>query len=293
MKKLRRVLVRSALVLAAAVVAAFVGRTALGSSGVDIGATGTGAICGGSGGAVATTTDGSATVPAGSWNVTSWSVEAASPGDVLQFLLLRPTGLVHEYTVVYRSAAATLVAGVNTFPLSGVEAEEGDQIAVFGTTNQPCGFSAPGRSFDAADFASAPSAGTTVAAFGASGYGINIRAHLDPVALEPVGGPPRVMVCATHDVLRHADTLGRFADIEASTWLDGKDDPSSPYYGSTPAIFVRGYGTMCRISDLVTYHGDPSAYEDAATLVDETGAPVPAGVSASDWGALYELWTEK
>ncbi len=103
----------------------------------------------------------------------------------------------------------------------------------------------------------------------------------------------RVMVCTPTPQRRADGTVGRFFDVTVADWLGGRDNPSSPLYRSVPAIYVQGYGTMCDPSDLVAYGADPHAYCDTAFLVNESGQPAPAGVSPSDWGALYEAYAPR
>jgi hypothetical protein len=117
---------------------------------------------------------------------------------------------------------------------------------------------------------------------------------LDDVTL---GGPnivsvsgPRGMVCLKSPAARVDGTTGLFFDVDASTLNAGIDDPNSIYYQAVPAIYVKGYGTMCQISDLVTYGGDPTKFTDAGYKVNESGIPTPQGVSPVDWGASYEYY---
>lgn len=100
----------------------------------------------------------------------------------------------------------------------------------------------------------------------------------------------RVMVCLAAPQPRADGSSGVFFDVDVATWLAGVDSPGSIYYQSTPAIFVQGYGTMCRLSDLVTYGGDPAGYTDSGYLVNESGLPTPPGLSNADWGAAYEYY---
>lgn len=94
--------------------------------------------------------------------------------------------------------------------------------------------------------------------------------------------PPRVLVCAAKPVPRADGTSGLFVDLDAAVWQSERNVPSSPYYGSRPAIYVDGYGLMCSLSDLVTYGGDPSRYE-----------PAPDGVGADDGVATYTRYVQR
>jgi len=96
----------------------------------------------------------------------------------------------------------------------------------------------------------------------------------------------RVVVCTGQSVQRGDGSQGRFADVAYSFWLASKDDPSSTYYESTPAIYVQGFGTMCAISDVATYGGDPSAFIATGATVDELG------MSSGSDGALYEYYAK-
>ena len=102
-----------------------------------------------------------------------------------------------------------------------------------------------------------------------------------------VGAASRVAVCTAQPVQRLDGSQGRFADVEYGFWLAHKDDSGSPYYQSTPAIYVEGFGSMCQISDVVTYGGDPNAFVATGTVVDELG------VSTSADGSLYAYYAKK
>jgi hypothetical protein len=110
------------------------------------------------------------------------------------------------------------------------------------------------------------------------------------------GGPlreARIMVCLSKAAPRMDGTVGLFQQLAADTWAAGVNDPASPYFRSTPAVYVQGWGTMCQLSDLATYGGDPAQYADAGYKVSESGVPTPEGVSALAWGAVYEYYAEK
>jgi hypothetical protein len=115
---------------------------------------------------------------------------------------------------------------------------------------------------------------------------------LDAVTLigELPSGGPRGMVCLKSPAVRVDGTTGLFFDVDASTLDAGIDDPNSIFFQAVPAIYVKGYGTMCQISDLVTYGGDPTKFTDAGYKVNESGIPTPQGVSPADWGATYEYY---
>jgi hypothetical protein len=101
---------------------------------------------------------------------------------------------------------------------------------------------------------------------------------------------PEAMVCLTSPAARADGTVGLFFDIGADTLAAGINVPASVFYHAVPAIYVKGYGTMCQLSDLVTYGGDPARFADAGYKVNESGDPTPPGVSPADWGALYEYY---
>jgi YVTN family beta-propeller protein len=100
----------------------------------------------------------------------------------------------------------------------------------------------------------------------------------------------RVMVCTTSMQLRADGSLGLFFDVTAGGWAQGRVDPGSPLFGSTPAIFVQRIGTVCRLTDIVTYGGNPADYVKTGYTVNETGDPAPAGITAADWGAIYDYY---
>lgn len=104
---------------------------------------------------------------------------------------------------------------------------------------------------------------------------------------------PRVMGCVTAAHARGDGSMGLFFQVSAADWNAGVDDSSSFLYQATPAIYVQGYGTMCQLSDLVTYGGDPTQYVEAGYKVNESGDRTPDGVSAADWGAVYDYYVKK
>jgi hypothetical protein len=105
----------------------------------------------------------------------------------------------------------------------------------------------------------------------------------------PTGGP-KAMVCLKSPAARADGSVGLFFDVDAANLAAGMSDPTSIFYQAVPAIYVKGYGTMCQISDLVTYGGDPAKFTDAGYKVNESGIPTPPGVSPADWGASYEYY---
>jgi hypothetical protein len=100
----------------------------------------------------------------------------------------------------------------------------------------------------------------------------------------------RAEVCTVKPILRTDGTLGSYADIEFGQWLLGLADTTSPFYQAQPAIFVQGYGTMCQISDVFSYGGDPSSFLLTSYKVNEAGERAPHGASDADWGALYDYY---
>jgi hypothetical protein len=106
------------------------------------------------------------------------------------------------------------------------------------------------------------------------------------------GSGAHIAVCTTKPVYRSGDgSWGSFADVELSSWNAAQADPSSPYFGATPAIYVQGLGLMCQPSDVVTYGGDPSRLVRASYLVTQLGVPAPAGVDDAAAGAFYAYYT--
>jgi hypothetical protein len=118
----------------------------------------------------------------------------------------------------------------------------------------------------------------------------NFTPYVAPVTTPPVTIPSRVLVCTTKPQPRGNDTTGTFFDITDAEWEAGLADPTSPLYGSVPAVYVQGFGATCLLTDIVTWGGNPSGYKDTGTKVDESGIPTPAGVSPNDWGAIYEYY---
>lgn len=113
-------------------------------------------------------------------------------------------------------------------------------------------------------------------------------------ATAPGIGFSHITVCATKPVYRVADgSWGMFADIDLALWNAAKHDASSPYFASTPAVYVAGYGLMCQVSDVGTYGGDAGAYTAAGYNVDGNGNTTPAGMSAMDAGAYYAYYVHK
>jgi Carbohydrate binding domain len=108
-----------------------------------------------------------------------------------------------------------------------------------------------------------------------------------------VSHAPRAMVCLTAPHARTDGTTGAFFDITGSEWNAGVGDSSSFLYQATPAIYVQGYGTMCQLSDLVTYGGDPTHYVKTDYQVNESGLKTPAGVSPTAWGAIYDYYAKQ
>src|SRR5581483_8692780 len=110
----------------------------------------------------------------------------------------------------------------------------------------------------------------------------------------PAYGFSHIAVCTTKPVYRVAGgSWGTFADIDVAMWNASKHDASSPYFGSTPAIYVAGYGLMCTISDVGFYGGDPGAFSSAGYDVDELGNAAPSWMSATDAGAYYAYYAHK
>jgi hypothetical protein len=104
----------------------------------------------------------------------------------------------------------------------------------------------------------------------------------------------RIAVCTTKPVLRVGDgSFGSFAEIPVALWQASKDVTGSPFEGSTPALYVAGFGLVCSVSDVVTYGGNPSAFAAAGYNVDGSGAPAPAGTSDADAGAYYPYYSAK
>jgi hypothetical protein len=97
----------------------------------------------------------------------------------------------------------------------------------------------------------------------------------------------RIVVCTTSPVQRADGTRGIFADLEYGAWLQDRSDATSPYYRSSPAIYVQGYGEMCSLSDVASYGGDPAAFAGTGTTVDELGE------ATGEEGALYQYYARK
>jgi hypothetical protein len=91
----------------------------------------------------------------------------------------------------------------------------------------------------------------------------------------PSSSGPRAMVCLKSPAARADGTVGLFFDVDTATLAAGMNVPASIFYQAVPAIYVKGYGTMCRLSDLVTYGGGPSTFTDAGYKVNASGIPTP------------------
>jgi hypothetical protein len=240
------------------------------------------------------------TVPAGAWTLTSWSTAgpatAVSPAAQAAFIVARPNSAGDAYTYVYVGPTETLVPGVvNTFPVS-FDVEPGDLIGFWGSANATC----VNVTFDDGDLSlgddapgsvGKPVQGSTeadAALYHASDAQLNVSA-----TLVPRQSSARVMVCTAAPRARANGSVGRFFDLDVGTWAAGAADSSSYLYGAEPAIYVEGLGTMCQLSDVVTYGGTPDAYEDSGFMVNQSGIPTPEHVSPSDWGAVYEYYGKK
>jgi len=106
----------------------------------------------------------------------------------------------------------------------------------------------------------------------------------------PAGHQARATVCTTTPQPRVGEQAGRFLSVTVAAWKAGIADPTSALYNSTPAIYVAGYGTMCELSELTTYGGNPANFTDSGTTVDETGTPTHAGADPNN-GPNYEYYT--
>jgi len=126
---------------------------------------------------------------------------------------------------------------------------------------------------------------------GTSGYSSTYDvAFTATFATQAPGQEPVVMVCTSSQAAGADGSAHTFLQVAAADWAAGVNDPKSLLYQSTPAIYVQGYGTMCQLSDLVTYGGDPSKYADSGYTVNETGDATPSGISPTAWGSAYEYY---
>ena len=122
-----------------------------------------------------------------------------------------------------------------------------------------------------------PAGGTATGA--GSGPQVAISYTLAPVS------QATVMVCLASAHVRGDSSVGVFFQVSTAEWNAGVSNQSSELYHSTPAMYVAGYGTMCQLSDLVTYGGDPRKYTDTHTKVDGLG-----NVSVADEEPAYEYY---
>jgi hypothetical protein len=104
----------------------------------------------------------------------------------------------------------------------------------------------------------------------------------------------RVTVCAATAQTRVGEPAGRFLSIYADDWTtNARTNPLSALYDTTPAVYVQGYGTMCQLSDVATYGGDPSRFVDSGYTVDQMGHSPQPGSNPTDSGALYEYYATR
>ena len=84
-------------------------------------------------------------VPAGNWNVTSWSTDASAAGGSMSLMVFRPT-TAGSYTVVGESPVESLTASsLNTFTLaSPIAVQGGDLVGAFWAGGAGCGGSGAG-----------------------------------------------------------------------------------------------------------------------------------------------------
>ena len=118
-----------------------------------------------------TSVDSKYTVPAGLWQLTSWSTEQiGNLSASMQLLVYRPTVTPGAYTVIGKSPlSATFTTGINTFTLTSPITVVGGDLLGFrpGSGNQLCGRTAPSTSRyhirSGATAATPPETGDTIA----------------------------------------------------------------------------------------------------------------------------------
>jgi YVTN family beta-propeller protein len=133
---------------------------------------------------------------------------------------------------------------------------------------------------------------TVTATITVGSYPVSVAIGTPPAVSTPTtaGHQARATVCTTTPQPRVGEQAGRFLSVTVAAWKAGITDPTSALYNATPAIYVAGYGTMCGLSELATYGGNPANFTDSGTTVDETGTPTHAGADPSN-GPSYEYYT--
>jgi YVTN family beta-propeller protein len=136
------------------------------------------------------------------------------------------------------------------------------------------------------------STNTVTATITVGSYPVSVAIGTPPAVSTPTtaGHQARATVCTTTPQPRVGEQAGRFLSVTVAAWKAGITDPTSALYNATPAIYVAGYGTMCGLSELATYGGNPANFTDSGTTVDETGTPTHAGADPSN-GPSYEYYT--
>lgn len=214
-------------------------------------------------------------VPAGSWRVKSWSTQggvltqlsATASGAVV---ILRPTGVVSQYTVVAVSATeATTLAGLLTFA-TDLPAQGGDIVGLWVTNGSICA----NRTRNTGDLGGSsdqpkPQPGQQVVSALTAGFVTNVSASLEPATRSPRG-----FYCTPNSVQRTDGTSGMFVDL-----VVGQQSSDSKYGGATPALYGEGYGATC---DALLLRG----FKDAGYKVDLLGR---RSGTADD---LYEYFTK-
>jgi hypothetical protein len=118
-------------------------------------------------------------VPAGNWNLTSWSTLAGTNGGSMGLMVFRPTG--SAYTVVGASPVEPLTANsLNTFTLAvPIAVQGGDLLGLTATSATACGTFTSGTVVG--NTGAPPSVGTTVTPpLTLSPRELNISATLSP-----------------------------------------------------------------------------------------------------------------
>jgi hypothetical protein len=269
----KRFLVIAGAVAAAAAAFALV---ALTSSGTTIGQTDTSPIqCVTNVAAVQTAvrTGTSFTVPAGTWQATSWTTVARSHVGPMAAAIFRPTGTPNNYEVVATSATVTPTPNqVNTFPWSAT-IKGGDILGFWlGATANDCAHEtgSPSDNYELSVAFAKPTAGETLAMAPSSAIILNISANLvTPGTGE--SGVHHVYVCYSkfeQDAGEVEDAATAAALVAAGRWyptalagnVDDGENVGAYHLSCNPPATVTPTGQFVGIGGAVTDYATAGSY---------------------------------
>jgi hypothetical protein len=123
-------------------------------------------------------------VPAGNWNITSWSTHAGPLGGSMGLMVFRNVGIPGTpdlYTVVGASSVEALTANsLNTFTLAvPIAVQGGDLLGLFATAGTACGMSGTGK-IEGSERPAPPVGATVIPELSNSSVLGNISATLSP-----------------------------------------------------------------------------------------------------------------